>query len=543
MKIRLSCHSCFLLLYTLISCSFGLLSLSPSTNAGSLTTISEDSSSQPSIHLASRSEEIDDPDGHISFSNALNAINHNDFAGALAFIQHAIAINPYNFDYQYVLGISYFKLAKLDEAQAIFIALIHEDSIAFQKAFFDLSAIYLQKNDWQNAIKMLEQAYSLDPGRVEFEMGYVYLKDKQYDKSLEYFNRAASTKPELQTDVLMQKAIVLLQTNHETEAKKQFLHVLEMGLTPEKTIEVRQIIDSIAETDKIDKPWQVVASLGYQYDSNVFQDPLDFIGFNTTSAGVRHKEDSLFIFSLTGRYRIINEDYFSIWGAYNHYQSNYFNNTELNIVGSRPSLQFEWNNSPYHAGLEYAYSYYWVYGKSWAGVQSLFPRFMMDHPGNWQTNIFGAVEWKIYENQSPNDRHYRFALMEMKMFPERKSHFRMQYAADFDEIGAAESANVKSHEILAGVQYPLFFEKWYFDISGRYTWKFFEYDRFISVNETRNDQQLSAIFMIFGQIRSDLYLNFMVQPIWNDSNITNQFNYDPYEFNKALVSCYLTYSF
>jgi tetratricopeptide (TPR) repeat protein len=543
MKIRLTKQSCFLICVILFCCVNDIKALTPSPDAAVSRFDSNSVSLQPLIILTSSSPEPADEDGSIAYANAQNAIKNNDYPNALAYIQQAVAVKPGNLDYQYLLGVSYFKLSKLDEAQAIFFALINEDSIAFQKAFFDLSSAYLQRNDEQNALKMLEQAYTLDPGRTELEMGNIYLKQKQFDKASKCFERAALKKPELKADAATLQAVALLQLNQRSEATRLLLHVLEMDLTPDKTVAVQQLINSINESEKSDKPWQLTATLGFQYDDNVFLDPLDNLGLKPITDGVRNKEDGLSIFSLTGRYRFLKKDYWSFWGAYNHYQTNYINNTDLNIVGSRPSLQFQWDKLPFHAGLEYAYSHYWVDGESRVGVQSLLPRFFIEHPDNWRTNVSGVVEWKIYEDYSPNDRHYRLALMEIKMFPERKSHFRMQYAADFDEIGAEGSANVTGHEILAGIQYPLWIENWFMDVSGSYNWKFFQYDPQISVSGSRTDEQKSATFMVFGQLRSGLYLNLMAQPIWNDSNITNQLKYDPYEFKKALVSCYLTYTF
>jgi thioredoxin-like negative regulator of GroEL len=542
MRIRLTRQSCFLASVLLFYCITNLLSVFPSSE------IAVFDSLLPAIGLASSSSEPADEDGTIAFTNAQNAINNNDYSSALAYIQQAVAVNPANLDYQYLLGISYFKLSKLDEALSILFALVHEDSTAFQKVFFDLSAIYLQKNDEQNALKMLEQAYSLDPGRAEYEMGSINLKQKKFDKASENFERAALNKPELKADAATMQAVALLQLNQTSEAKRLLLNVLEMDFTPDKIAAVQQLIDSINEAEKADKPWQLTATLGFQYDSNVYQNPLENVGLNSVPGGVRNNEDGLSIFSLTGRYRFLKKDSWSFWGAYNHYQTNYIHNTELNLVGSRPSLQFQWDKSPFHAGLEYAYSHYWVYGESKVGVHSLLPRFLMDHPGNWQTNVSGAAEWKIYENSSPNDRHYRVSLMEVKMFPERKSHIRMQYTADFDEIGTAGRANMTGHEILAGIQYPLCFENWFADISGRYNWLFFQYDPQISMSGNRTDEQKSVAFMIFGKLYSGLHLNLVAQQIWNDSNITNQSYsdpsyFDPYEYKKALVSCYLTYNF
>jgi tetratricopeptide (TPR) repeat protein len=537
MRIRLTRQSFLLTGVLLFFCINNLQALPPSSEASAFDSL------QPANSLASSSAEPADEDGSLSYTNAQNAINNNDYSSAMIYSQQAVAANPGNLDYQYLLGISYFKLSKLDEAQTIFFALIREDSIAFQKVFFDLSAVYLQKNDERNALKMLEQAYTLDPGRAELEMGSICLKQKQFEKASEHFERAALQKPELKAEAATLQAVALLQLNQISEAKRLLLQVLEMDFTPDKIASVQQLIDSINEAEKADKPWQLIATLGFQYDSNVFLNPLESIGVNTVPGGVRNNEDGLSIFSLTGRYRFLKKDSWSFWGAYNHYQTNYINNTELNLVGSRPSLQFEWDRSPFHAGLEYAYSHYWVYGESKVGVHSLLPRFMMDHPGNWQTNVSGAVEWKIYDDPYPNDRHYRIALMEIKMFPERKSHIRMQYAADFDDIGTQGSANVTGHEILAGIQYPLWFENWFADISGRYNWKFFEYDPNISLNGKRTDEQISVALMIFGRLYPGLYLNLVVQPIWNDSNITNQYYLDPYEYKKALVSCYLTYTF
>ena len=537
MRIRLTRQSCFLTGVLLFCCINNIQALSPSSEALAFDSL------QPASITASSSAEPADEDGSLAYTNAQNAIINNDYSNALTYSQQAVAVNPGNLDYQYLLGISYFKLSKLDEAQSIFFALIQQDPIAFQKVFFDLSAIYLQKNDEQNALKMLEQAYTLDPGRAELEMGSIYLKQKQFDKASENFERAALKKPELKADAATLQAVALLQLNQISEAKRLLVQVLEMDFTPDKIAAAQQLIYSINEAEKADKPWQLTATLGFQYDSNVFLNPLESIGVSSLPSGVRNNEDGLSIFSLTGRYRFLKKDSWSFWGAYNHYQTNYINNTELNLVGSRPSLQFQWDRSPFHAGLEYAYSHYWVDGESKVGVHSLLPRFLMDHPGNWQTNVSGAVEWKVYDDPYPNDRHYRISLMEIKMFPERKSHIRMQYTADFDEIGIEGSGNLTGHEILAGIQYPLWFENWFVDISGRYNWKFYQYDPNISMSGTRTDEQQSVAFMIFGKLYSGLYLNFVVQPIWNDSNINNQFNYDPYEYKKALVSCYLTYTF
>ena len=163
MKIRLTKQSCFLIC-VLLCCVNDLQALTPSSDAPVSRFDSNSVSLQPLIVLASSSAEPADEDGSMAYANAQNAIRNNDYPNALAYIQQAVAVNPGNLDYQYLLGISYFKLSKLDEAQAIFFALIYEDSIAFQKAFFDLSSAYLQRNDEQNALKMLEQAYTLDPG-------------------------------------------------------------------------------------------------------------------------------------------------------------------------------------------------------------------------------------------------------------------------------------------------------------------------------------------------------------------------------------------
>ena len=181
-------------------CINSLHALSPSSDAAVTGFNSKILVSQTEIVLASSSAGPADEDGSTAYANALNALKNNDNSNALVYIQRAVAINPGNLDYQYMLGVTYSRLSKLDEAQTIFFALIREDSIAFQKAYFDLSAIYIQKHDEQKALKMLEQAYSLDPGRTEIEMGNIYLNQKQYEKALEHFQRAALVKPELKAD-------------------------------------------------------------------------------------------------------------------------------------------------------------------------------------------------------------------------------------------------------------------------------------------------------------------------------------------------------
>ena len=542
MKMKLIRQYCFLV-SILLCCwvSYPCSALSSDAPPGSDS--QKPISLKPIRVLATASPSATVTGGASAFVNAQNALNRSDYPGALAFSQQAVAEDPSNLNYQYLLGIAYFKMSKLDEAEAIFLALTRADSVSFQKAFFDLSALYLQKNETENAMEMLQKAYSLDPGRSEMEMGDICLKQKQFDKAARHFKQAAIKKPELKADAEMLQALTLFQSNNASEAKQMLQNVLAMNLPPEKMTAARQLLDSINETQKADKPWYLSATIGVQQDNNVFQNPLENVGVNPYTGGVRNAEDTSSIFSLTGKYRLLRKDSWSLWGVYNHYQTNYIHNTDLNLVGSRPSLQFVWDRSPLHAGLEYAYAHYWVNGKSTVGVHSILPRFLMDHPDNWQSSVFGAMEWKIYQNQTPYDTHYQLILCEKKMFPNIKSHIRAQYETDLDVIGADGRGNITTHEVLLGIQYPLWFDGWFMDISGRYNWKFFQHDLMISTTTDRTDEQKSLMFAVFGHLYGGLYLNLMVQPIWNTSNIINQYNYDPYAFNKALTACYLTYTF
>ena len=477
-----------------------------------------------------------------AYEGALSAMQKGEYADALAGMQEAIGGEPTNLEYQYVLGLVYMRLDRPDEAESIFAALLREDEGRYLKAYFDLASIYSQRGKIQDAIQALEKARPLDPGRADYETGVAYMRIQDYPKAVGYLKKASQARPDLATEADIQQAIALLHMKSYKEARGILEPLSRQSLTPEKKEEVRILLASVDAAAQGGKPWQVIATAGLQFDSNVPQDPLDQVGA-APPGGATGSGDMAGLISVAGRYNLYQTEPWKFGVGYNHYQLSYVDHTNMDLIGARPSVYVQWEKSPYFVTLEYVYSHYWVDAESRVDVQSIFPRFVMLHGDRFRTEIFTGAEWRFYQDTTPDDRLYHAGLMEYYLLKNGLAHFRAGYQADYDNMVPAERASFLSHTGAVGFQYPIWKDRWFFDLSGAFIWRNYDRDPFISTTATRHDEEQDLNVMVFGRLTPSLQMTVLFQRIWSDSNITNQYGVDPYNYRRAILTCMFTYSF
>lgn len=476
-----------------------------------------------------------------AYDLALLAMQKMDYPEALIRMQEAIAGNPTNLEYQYVLGVVYFRLARLDEAEAIFTALLREDETRFQKVYFELASILSQRGKINEAIEALSKARPLDPGRADYETGLAYMRIQDYPKAVEFLKRAAINKPELATDATIQEAIARYHMKQYKEGRDLLGSLSRQQLSPEKRQEVQVLLASMEASVRASKPWQVIATAGLQFDNNVLQDPLQQVSAAPAGGGATGAEDMAGLLSVSGRYNLYQAEPWKFGVGYNHYMLTYADHSSLNLIGARPTVYFQWEQSPYFATVEYVYSHYWVDGDSRVDVQSIFPRFVILHGDRFRTEVFTGAEWRFYQDTTPDDRLYHAGLMEYYLLRNGTAHLRAGYQADYDNMVPTERASFLSHTGAVGFQWPIWKEKWFFDLSGAFIWRNYDMDTLISSTTRRQDDEQDLNVMVFGRLTPSLQMSVLFQRIWNDSNITNQSGVDPYNYRRAILTCMLTY--
>ena len=249
------------------------------------------------------------------------------------------------------------------------------------------------------------------------------------------------------------------------------------------------------------------------------------------------------LISVSGRYNLYQTEPWKFGVGYNHYQLSYVDHTNMDLIGARPSVYVQWEKSPYYLTLEYVYSHYWVDADSRVDVQSIFPRFVMLHGDRFRTEIFTGAEWRFYQDTTPDDRLYHAGLMEYFLMKNGLAHLRAGYQADYDNMVSSDRGSFLSHTGNVGFQWPIWKDRWFFDLSGAFIWRNYDMDALISTTTRRQDEEQDLNVMLIGRLTSSLQMTVLFQRIWSDSNITNQYGVDPYNYRRALLTCMFTYSF
>jgi len=477
--------------------------------------------------------------GSAAYRTAGQAIRIDKPQDALGPMQQAILEDPENLEYQYQLGGIYLRLGRLDEAEVIFRALIAQNEEAYRKAWFDVAHIRSRRGDDAGAVEALEKARPADPGRADYEIGLCRMKLNEYRKAIGSFRKAGAARPDLAPRTIAQEGICFAHLKEYKEARESLEAALKMDQPPETAAELRKLLAAVENAARVGKPWHVTGAVGFQYDSNVLQDSLD------EAARASGEGDGAFVANVTGSYDFYRDDSWRVGAAYNHYQVTYFTQSDSGVIGARPALYAQLNKAPFYPGLEYQYSHFWAGGDSKADVQTVVPNLTIVHDEHWRTYIRGEANWRFFRDVTPDDRVYNIGITEMYMMKGGKAHIRAGYLMTLDDLVDSERTGYVSHGGLVGFQYPVYRE-WFVDVSGLFMWRDYDFDPVISLTRTRRDTEQDLNVLLRGPITSNLQMNFLFQYIWNDSNIVKMVNnesFDPYNYRRAIFTCFLTFDY
>lgn len=474
---------------------------------------------------------------------ALNAMRNGDFQGALKKIQEAIALAPANLDLQFVLGSIYIPLRRFEEAEGIFFALLEMDENRFRPAYFDLANIYAQQGKEDLVIEMLHKAEPVDPGRVEFELGLSYMRQHQFEKAVTHLERVPLKKPELEREATIQLALAYYQLKDYKKSKEMTKKALKEELPPQRAEELRRQLASSEEALYATKPWQVTASVGFQYNDNLFSNPLEAVGIGKGFPKPTDEGDVVNMTSVVGRYNFYRSDPWRFGTSYTQFFMTYVDHSELNVIGAKPSLYAQYERSPYFVNLEYFYQHFWANGEPDVQVHSLAPRFVMTHGSRWRSDLSTGIDWRYSKDIELDAKHYYGNFTESFLLLGGKAHVRGGYQLSYDDFVPDEQGDVTMHEFTLATQWPIWKQKWFVDVAGLYTLRDFGFDPNVSRSKCRDDNEMNVIVQVFGQLTPYMQLVFAFQNTWNDSNIVNNQGFDPYEYRRAVYTCMLTFNY
>ena len=475
-------------------------------------------------------------------------LSEKRYQDALDAIQNAVALDPKNLEYQYTMGGIYLWMQRLEEAEAIYRALIAADGKLFLKAYFNLANIFVQTKRNDQALEALKTARSLDPGRADYEMGVIQIRLKKYREALELLQKAEVAKPELATISRIQQAVAWYYMKEYPRSKELLKQVLASELSVDRAEDVKKILHAVESAMKGAKPWIVYATTGFQYDSNVVLNPLDKVN-QSVGGAVSNQSDFVYLLSAGGKYNFYSCDSWIFGAAYNHYQLVYFNHPEMDLLGARPSVYADWEHAPFFAHIEYLYGHYFVDSFTRTATHSVQPKLVWAPTSQWRTEIDTGVEWRLYYDKTPEDRHYFTGITQMYLMKDGRANIRATYQMEYDDFVPRSSGDYVSHNFIVGTQWPILNTKWLADFAGRYVWRPYNFDPSFSTVVKRKDNEQDLSVTVTGPLPEKLHLpeelrlSLIFQQVWNDSNLVDSNNVDPYQYRRSIVSCLLTYTY
>jgi Tfp pilus assembly protein PilF len=194
----------------------------------------------PVLSLPSQAAQIEkDP-----VTQASKLIDQRRFKEAIGLLEAALASTPNSPDIHFWLGVAYFRQGNDIEAEQEFKTVTSLDPNQ-ALAYYNLGAVYFRQKKWTEAVEAFLKAADLEPGQkahIYLNVGLSYFKQGSMQDAEDWFEKTLAENPSSSTEQMARAMLNLVN--------------------PEK---------KLPEKSK----WAVQASLGKEYDTNVFLTPAE----------------------------------------------------------------------------------------------------------------------------------------------------------------------------------------------------------------------------------------------------------------------------
>ena len=146
------------------------------------------------LKLYNKALEIDKLDTNILYNISLVYLENNDFENALENLNKAIKLDPDNMQLYLIKSRLLFQEDKIDLSINNFVRLIEKFPNEIL-GYFELGNLYYKIKDYKNAEHYFKLALDMNTGtdyqyKIYANFSTIYIKKKEYNKALEYINKA-----------------------------------------------------------------------------------------------------------------------------------------------------------------------------------------------------------------------------------------------------------------------------------------------------------------------------------------------------------------
>jgi Tfp pilus assembly protein PilF len=173
---------------------------------------------------------------------------------AAKYFRSAIDLAPTFYQAHHQLGVTYREAGKLPEAESEFL-LAHELNSSTVEPLLNLTALYIQENETERAVKTGEEAVKINPRSAPafFNLGFALYKAAQLDRAEAALKRALDLAPKMANVRLMLANVYLKLRRYDSTLEQLNTYIAEnpRGDQLQQAVEMR---DRLLQVKKAEQP-------------------------------------------------------------------------------------------------------------------------------------------------------------------------------------------------------------------------------------------------------------------------------------------------
>jgi Tfp pilus assembly protein PilF len=463
------------------------------------------------------------------------------YAKALELFEQALSDDPTDVSARYYCATARARLGDYNGAIADLKAVLAAQPNLDQAAL-DLGVSLIETKQYSEALPWLEQAQrssALD-ARASLFLGIASLRCGQLEKAQANFERAAKD-PEQQVTARYYEGVTAYQAGNWSGAAESFDYVV--NTTPDSPMgrEAAAFLVKLGKGQH--RRYQLYASLGFLYDSNVILAPSTGAGGAESVLGVSQQGDFLATIAAGGAAVPWRTETTQLLVGYDFYQSLHKDLHQFNLQDHGPNAQISTQLGPVGLALLGRYDYYFLEDQSFLQEATALPWATVALGSLGRSEIFYRMLRQDYKTQAFSVRDcFDHAVGARQFFymgsPDRYVSIGYQYDQDAPVISnrlvsegvftsaAAESFGYNGNEVNAGAGWPLPLDAM---VEGTYAYRYQHFSSesaaFTASGNRRHDDENLVVIAIRKQLQAHLAVSVGYLGDFNYSNDA-RFKYD-----------------
>lgn len=280
-----------------------------------------------------------EPTGYEPLTKGMQYFKENNYEKALEEFFIASIEFPDDPDMPYFIGLTFIKLKDNETAAQYFSSALEIDP-SHTEANFELGALLVQREAYQEAIKHLETVYEKVPEKEDlgYLLGLAYYHLGQYERALHFFEVGKTTDKTIQSLTLYYTALTKQQLGLTKETRLKMKEVITFDPTSPVAPLSKKFIEILEIEERIKKRLHLEFTMKAGYDDNVLLVPTENV-FNLREKG----QDSFFETTfLSAEYVPFRRPRWEVSTSYSFNETLYNSIRKLDIQSHAISLESLW---------------------------------------------------------------------------------------------------------------------------------------------------------------------------------------------------------